>query len=85
MTNRSCLLALVNQLRQSLGRVAQEVQDAFNDGAVVMEDDLTMLCADEAEKTIKEQRGCAKKTTENYAHTLFYFSSTWLSDTRICH
>ncbi len=85
MINRGCLLVLDKQLRQSLGRVAQEVQDAFNDGAVVIDDDLAMLCADEAKEALKGKSGRLNEVTSTYTDTLCHYSGLWLSETQTCH
>ena len=76
-------LELNHQLRQSLGRVAQKVQEALDDDAISTEDDVARFCADEAKKVLKRNRNYANKN--NYAYTLFYLSCLWLSKTETCH
>ncbi len=79
LISRGKLLPLTNQLRESLANVHQEVQKALEDGAVLINDDIGMLCADEAKKANGEEG------RESYAHTIFFYSHPWLSVTPTCH
>jgi hypothetical protein len=68
------LVPMSDPLRQSLNRVAHEVQAAIDDGATLTEYDLAMLYAMETKETCDHFADKTEQTQSNYACTLFIFT-----------